>query len=84
MTRAMPVGVVVSMFISLLLIPPRPTYRSRWARVRFAAEWLAMPAVLVAFICWPAIDAQTRLIFRRYVGFRVTVKARFAQGHEIH
>lgn len=83
MLLLMPLGLIVSSVVSILMLPPRPAHRSRWNRLKFAAEWLALPLVLPLFVCWPAIDAQTRLIFRRYMGFRVTVKARRSPGHEV-
>lgn len=79
-----PVGLVVSILLSLLTLPARPSYRSPWNRVKFAAEGFLMPVVLLTFICFSAIDAQTRLIFRRYIGFRVTSKNRHAQAHETY
>lgn len=79
-----PIGLIVSVTISMLTMPKRPPHRSPLDRVKFVAEWLLMPVVLPAFICWPAVDAQTRLIFRRYMGFRVTVKNRRARAHEIY
>jgi hypothetical protein len=79
-----PIGLTVSITISMLTMPKRPPHRSPLERVKFVAEWLLMPVVLPAFICWPAVDAQTRLIFRRYINFRVTVKNRRARAHEIY
>jgi cellulose synthase/poly-beta-1,6-N-acetylglucosamine synthase-like glycosyltransferase len=79
-----PLGLIVSATISVLIIPVRPPHRSPWERAKFAAEWLLLPVLLPAFLCWPAIDAQTRLIFRRYISFRVTVKNRRAPAHEVY
>jgi hypothetical protein len=79
-----PIGLMVSMAISMLIIPKRPPHRSPIERVKFVAEWFLVPVVLLAFMCLPAIDAQTRLIFRRYMGFRVTVKNRRARAHEVY
>ena len=80
----LPIGMSVSIVISILIIPKRPPHRSPWERLKFVAEWFLLPVLLPAFICWPAIDAQTRLIFRRYIGFRVTVKNRHARAHEVY
>jgi cellulose synthase/poly-beta-1,6-N-acetylglucosamine synthase-like glycosyltransferase len=82
-TVVLPVGLCVAVTICLLTIPPCPPHRSPYQRIKFAAEWLLVPVILAAFMCWPAIDAQTRLIFRRYIGFRVTVKDRRSPAHEI-
>jgi hypothetical protein len=83
-TAIVPIGLLVSITISMLIMPKRPPHRSPWERAKFVAEWLLMPIVLTAFMCWPCIDAQTRLIFRRYMGFRVTVKNRRARAHEVY
>lgn len=78
----MPFGVLVSMTMAFLLLPPRPPHRSAWNKVKFALEWLMMPLVILVFLCMSAIDAQTRLIFRRYIGFRVTIKNRRSHAHQ--
>jgi cellulose synthase/poly-beta-1,6-N-acetylglucosamine synthase-like glycosyltransferase len=79
----LPLGLVVSVVSSLLILPPRPAHHTKWGRLRIALEWLTLPFVLLAFICWPAVDAQTRLLFGRYMGFRVTVKERRSLAHEV-
>jgi hypothetical protein len=45
-------------------------------------EFLALPIVAPVFFCLPAIDAQIRLLLRRYLGFRVTVKLRSDIAHK--
>ena len=79
----LPVGLVVSITVSMLIMPACPPHRSPVERIKFVAEWFLVPLVLVGFMCWPAIDAMTRLIFRRYIGFRVTVKTRRHRAHEV-
>ena len=68
----------------MLIMPVCPPPRSPIERVKFVVEWLLIPVVLPAFMCWLAIDAQMRLIFRRYIGFRVMVKNRRARAHEVY
>ena len=43
-------------------------------------EWLLLPVVVPLFLCLPAIDAQLRLLTRRYLGFRVTPKRRLPRS----
>jgi cellulose synthase/poly-beta-1,6-N-acetylglucosamine synthase-like glycosyltransferase len=79
----LPVGLAVSISVSMLIMPACPSHHSPLERIKFAAEWLLVPVVLFGFMCWPAIDAMTRLIFGRYIGFRVTVKTRPYRAHEV-
>jgi len=69
-------GLVISSFISLTLIPPRPEGRSRIRYVVMAFQWLLVPVTMVAFSALPGLDAQTRLMLGKYMGFWVTPKHR--------
>ncbi len=69
-------GLLVSIPMSLLTLPPRPK-RYHWARTFLMFfQWILVP--LVAFLsAIPAIDSQTRLLTKRYFGeFWVTEKMR--------
>ena len=69
-------GLVISSMISLTLIPPRPKDASRFLYVVMALQWLLVPATMIIFSALPGLDAQTRLMFGRYMGFWVTPKSR--------
>jgi hypothetical protein len=69
-------GLVISSIISLSLIPPRPTHASRLRYVVMALQWLLVPITMIFFSAIPGLDAQTRLMFGRYMGFWVTPKTR--------
>lgn len=69
-------GLVVSSIISLTLIPPRPQEKSRLRYIVMAVQWILVPATMIIFSAIPGLDAQTRLMFGRYMGFWVTPKAR--------
>lgn len=69
-------GLVISAIISLTLIPKRPEGRSRFSYVVMALQWVLVPITMVAFSSIPGLDAQTRLMFGRYMGFWVTPKTR--------
>ncbi|KND49078.1 MAG: hypothetical protein AB200_01445 [Parcubacteria bacterium C7867-005] len=45
-------------------------------------QWLIFPFTIIIFSSIPAIDAQTRLMFGRYMGFWVTPKHRNTNNHE--
>ncbi|HMA78437.1 MAG TPA: glycosyltransferase family 2 protein [Candidatus Paceibacterota bacterium] len=69
-------GLVVSSIISLAMIPPRPEHRSRLRYIVMAVQWILVPATMIIFSAIPGLDAQTRLMFGRYMGFWVTPKSR--------
>jgi hypothetical protein len=70
------IGLFGSAFISLLLLPPRPKHKSIKASLSMVLQWLLLPVALILFGSFPAIDAQTRLMLGKYMGFFVTPKAR--------
>jgi hypothetical protein len=69
-------GLVVSSMISLTLVPERPDGRGRHLWLVMALQWILVPFTMVVFSALPGLDAQTRLMFGRYMGFWVTPKAR--------
>ena len=69
-------GLVISSIISLSLAPKRPKSRSRFAYVVMAVQWMLVPITMIMFSAVPGLDAQTRLMFGRYMGFWVTPKTR--------
>src|SRR5690606_16023042 len=69
-------GLVISAVISLTLIPKRPEGRSRFSYIVMALQWILVPITMVVFSSIPVLDAQTRLMFGRYMGFWVTPKSR--------
>lgn len=73
LTLAM-VGLVISAMISLSLTPTRPGGHSRFKYVVMALQWVMVPVTMIAFSAIPGLEAQTRLMFGRYLGFWVTPK----------
>jgi hypothetical protein len=69
-------GLIISAIFSLLLLPPRPKEKRRIAWVIMLLQWALLPITFVLFGSIPAIDAQTRLMFGKYLGFNVTEKKR--------
>ncbi len=67
-------GLVVSSIISLSLTPPRPAGHSRFRYVVMVLQWVMVPMTMIIFSAIPGLDAQTRLMFGRYMGFWVTPK----------
>ena len=69
-------GLVVSSIISLTMIPKRPEGKSRFVYVVMALQWILVPITMVIFSAIPGLDAQTRLMLGKYMGFWVTPKHR--------
>ena len=75
LTAAM-IGMVVSAILFLFLLPPRPKKQSPFKFVIMLVQWALLPVSLILFGSIPAVEAQTRLMFGKYLGFWVTEKAR--------
>ncbi|HSX02339.1 MAG TPA: hypothetical protein VLI05_03415 [Candidatus Saccharimonadia bacterium] len=69
------VGIIVTVLISLISLPPRPARYRRSRSVFMLAQWLLLPVTSIVFGSLAAIDAQTRLMLGKYLGFVVTTKA---------
>lgn len=67
---------VFSMYINMVLLPKRPAHYSKWKTLTMLLQWVFSPIVSSAFGSAPAIDAQTRLMFGKYMEFWVTPKVR--------
>lgn len=68
-------GIIVCAIISLVLIPDNPK-RSLFGKISLIIQWLLVPVVSIILSAVPALDAQTRLMFGKYLEYRVTEKAR--------
>ena len=67
-------GLVISAIISLSLMPTRPRGHNKFKYIVMALQWIMVPITMVVFSAIPGLDAQTRLMFGRYMGFWVTPK----------
>ncbi|MFH0929733.1 MAG: glycosyltransferase family 2 protein [Candidatus Moraniibacteriota bacterium] len=71
------IGLVISMFLSMLLLPPRPAKYSRKRYIYMFLQWFLVPITAPFLGAMPAIDSQTRILFGKYFGeFWVTEKVR--------
>lgn len=76
MTLAMG-GLVISMFLNFFLLPPRPAKYSKKRYIYMFLQWFLAPIIAPTLGAMPAIDSQTRLLFKKYFGeFWVTEKIR--------
>ncbi|MBI2607708.1 MAG: glycosyltransferase family 2 protein [Candidatus Doudnabacteria bacterium] len=67
---------IFSMYVNMVLLTPRPAHYGKWKSATMILQWLLTPIVSSIFGSFPAIDAQTRLMFGRYMEFWVTPKIR--------
>ena len=76
MTLAM-AGLIVSMSLNFLLLPPRPKKYSRWRNIYMVVQWVLVPIIAPFLGSLPSIDSQTRIMLGKYFGeFWVTEKMR--------
>lgn len=75
MTLAM-VGLVSSAIISIMILPPKPKEFGRTRFLWMVLQWILFPINIIFFGSIPALDAQTRLMLGKYMGFWVTPKHR--------
>lgn len=70
-------GLIISMSLSFVLLPPRPKKYSRWKNVYMLLQWVLVPVIAPFLGALPAIDSQTRIFLGKYFGeFWVTEKIR--------
>ncbi|MBU1045549.1 glycosyltransferase family 2 protein [Patescibacteria group bacterium] len=72
-------GLVMSMYYTFYLLPPKPdTKRQKLNLLWACSQWILLPFTMIFFVALPAIDAQTRLLLGKYMGFWPTPKHRKA------
>ena len=69
-------GLMSSAYLALVLLPPKPPEYGRFKYALFALGWLLVPITMIFFTAFPALDAQTRLMLGKYMGFWPTEKTR--------
>ena len=75
MTFAM-FGLVLSAIISTLLLPKRPPKYGFSKNLTMLLQWLILPFSIIIFGAVPGLEAQTRLMLGKRLGFLVTPKSR--------
>ena len=74
MMRGATLGVFVTGGLSFFLLPPRPSRSPRWNWLLMLLQWAVLPVTFILFGAIPALDAQTRFMLGKYLGFNVTKK----------
>ena len=67
-------GLVISAIISFSFLPPRPEGKGKHRYAFMVLQWVLIPFTITFFGAFPGLDAQTRLLFGKYMGFWVTPK----------
>ncbi|MFA5070185.1 MAG: glycosyltransferase family 2 protein [Patescibacteria group bacterium] len=70
------IGLFISAILSLIILPPRPKKHTYLKYPLMALQWILFPISMIVFGSFPAIDAQTRLMLGKYLGFQTTKKVR--------
>lgn len=70
------VGLLITAYVCLVTLPPRPERYKRHRSVFMLTQWIFLPVSSIAFGCLAAFNSQTRLMFKKYLSrFDVTEKA---------
>jgi cellulose synthase/poly-beta-1,6-N-acetylglucosamine synthase-like glycosyltransferase len=70
------IGLAITIFLAFNMLPPRPARYKRRRSVGMILQWVLMPVTAVVYSAASAYNAQTRLLFARYLEtFDLTEKA---------
>ncbi|MDO5343537.1 MAG: glycosyltransferase family 2 protein [Candidatus Saccharibacteria bacterium] len=70
------IGMVVAIFTSFKLLPPRPVRYTRRRNFLMLIQWVLMPVTAIVYSSMAAFNSQTRLMLGRYLDkFDVTEKS---------
>lgn len=69
-------GIVMAIFLSTKLLPPRPDAYKKRRNIVMLAQWVLLPVTSIIYGSFAGLSAQTRLLFGRYLDkFDLTHKA---------
>ena len=73
--RILMAGILVSLFLSVRSLPPKPERYKRRRSVWMVLQWVYLPFTILIYSSFAAIYSQTRLMFGWYLGWVITEKA---------
>ena len=69
------VGILVLIFVSFKLLPPRPERYKKRRNILMVMQWALMPVIAIVYSSMASYNAQTHLLFGKYLDkFDVTEK----------
>lgn len=69
-------GLLISVYVCLVTLPPRPKRYRRHRSILMLVQWIFLPVTSIVYGALAAFNSQTRLMFKRYLSkFDVTEKA---------
>jgi len=68
------IGLIGSAIYSTLLLPKRPKNFGLLRHLGMIVQWILVPFTILIFGSFPGLEAQTRLMISKYMGFWVTPK----------
>jgi hypothetical protein len=78
-------GLLVSLYVCLVTLPPRPARYKRHRSIFMLTQWIFLPVTSIGYGCLAAFNSQTRLMFKWYLSkFDVTEKATIDEQGERH
>lgn len=70
------VGLLATIYVCLVTLPPRPARYKRHHSVFMVTQWIFLPVTSIGFGSVAAFNSQTRLMFKKYLSrFDITEKA---------
>ena len=69
------VGIIVSLYLSLRSLPPKPERYKHRRTLWMILQWVYLPFTSIIYSAAAAMYAQTRLALGKYLGFVITEKA---------
>ncbi len=74
--RVAMIGLIITIFLSLKMLPPRPERYKKRHSVFMVTQWVLMPFTAIIYNSFSAFNAQTHLLLGKYLDkFDVTEKA---------
>lgn len=70
------IGIIASIYYGISLFPKSPSKKSSFKYLTFVLGWFLVPFVMIFLTSLPALEAQTRWMLGKYLGFWPTPKTR--------
>jgi hypothetical protein len=81
--RVAMVGILVSLFLSIRALPPKPERYKRRRTFWMVIQWVYLPITSIVYGSFAAIYSQTRLMFGKYLGWVITEKATKSERSDV-